>query len=55
MAAGAVGKNATLEVAEDGTASLEVELKALNLYGMTGAAKDLKVYQETIQNQKQKM
>ena len=45
MAAGAVGKNATLEVAEDGTASLEVELKALNLYGMTGAAKDLKVYQ----------
>ncbi len=45
MAAGAVGENATLEVAEDGTASLEVELKALNLYGMTGAAKDLKVYQ----------
>lgn len=42
MAAGAVGENATLEVAEDGTASLEVELKALNLYGMTGAAKDLK-------------
>ena len=29
MAAGAVGENATLEVAEDGTASLEVELKEI--------------------------
>ena len=45
MAAGAVGENATLEVAEDGTASLEVELKALTMGGITGAAKDLKVYQ----------
>lgn len=45
MAAGAVGENATLEVAQDGTASLEVELKALSMGGVTGAAKDLKVYQ----------
>lgn len=45
MAAGAVDENATLEVAQDGTASLEVELKALSMGSVTGAAKDLKVYQ----------
>ena len=28
----AVGKNATLEVAEDGTASLEVELKSIKSF-----------------------
>lgn len=45
MAAGAVGKSATLEIAEDGTASLEVELKALTMGSITSSASNLKVYQ----------
>ncbi len=45
IAAGAVGKSAILEIAEDGTASLEVELKALTMGSITSSASDLKIYQ----------
>ena len=45
IAAGAFGKNGTLVINEDGTASLEIELKSLSMGPITGTASDLKVYQ----------
>lgn len=45
MAASAIGENGTLTVAQDGKATLEIELKEINKMGITGAASNIQIYQ----------
>lgn len=45
MAASAIGENGILTVSEDGKATIEIELKEINKWGITGAASDIEIYQ----------